>query len=100
MFTNIKCRKTILPNATENCYIILYDLVSRLWYIATCGPFCKDATHIWNTLRSCTLPSSGTLKSYALPIILLFGIHLGAVCSLALVHLGATCMYCLYLEYT
>ena len=23
-----------------------YDLFSRLWYIATCGPFCKDATHI------------------------------------------------------
>ena len=35
-------RETILSNATENCYIILYDLISRLWYIATSGPFCKD----------------------------------------------------------
>ena len=45
IFTYIKCREITLPNATENWYIILYDLVSRLWYIATCGPFCKDATH-------------------------------------------------------
>ena len=36
----------MLSNANENWYIILYDLFSRLWYIATCGPFCKDATHI------------------------------------------------------
>ena len=46
IFTNIKCREIILSNANENGYIILYDLFSRLWYIATCGPFCKDATHI------------------------------------------------------
>ena len=46
IFTNIKCREMILSNANENWYIILYDLFSRLWYIATCGPFCKDATHI------------------------------------------------------
>ena len=46
IFTNIKCRETILPTATENLYITLYDLVSRLWYIATCRPFCKDTTHI------------------------------------------------------
>ena len=45
-FTNIKCREIILTNANENWYIILYDLFSRLWYIATCGPFCKDATHM------------------------------------------------------
>ena len=36
----------MLSNANENWYIILYDLFSRLWYIATCGPFCKDATHL------------------------------------------------------
>ena len=42
----MKCRETILSNANENWYI--YDLFSRLWYIATCGPFCKDATHIDN----------------------------------------------------
>ena len=47
IFTNIKCREIILSNANENWYIILYDLFSRLWYIATCGPFCKDATHIY-----------------------------------------------------
>ena len=46
IFTNIKCSDIILSNANENWYIILYDLFSRLWYIATCGPFCKDATHI------------------------------------------------------
>ena len=46
MFTNIKCRDIILSNANENWYILLYDLFSRLWYIATCGPFCKDATQI------------------------------------------------------
>ena len=45
-FTNIKCSEIILSNANENWYIILYDLFSRLCYIATCGPFCKDATHI------------------------------------------------------
>ena len=28
--TNIKCHETLLPNATENWYIILYDLVSLL----------------------------------------------------------------------
>ena len=42
----MKCRERILPNATENWYIILYDLVSRLWYNATSGPFCKDASHM------------------------------------------------------
>ena len=42
----MKCRDIILYNANENWYIILYDLFSRLWYITTCGPFCKDATHI------------------------------------------------------
>ena len=42
----MKCRDIILPNATENWYYILYDLVSRLWYIAISGPFCKDPTHI------------------------------------------------------
>ena len=56
IFTNIKCREIILSNANENWYITLYDLFSRLWYIATCGPFCKDATHIVcekNNLRVC-----------------------------------------------
>ena len=43
------CREIILHNANENWYIILYNLFSRLWYIATCGPFCKDATHIRKT---------------------------------------------------
>ena len=42
----IQCREIILSNANENWYIILYGLFSRLWYIATCGPFCKDATHM------------------------------------------------------
>ena len=46
IFTNIKYSEIILYNANENWYIILYDLFSRLCYIATCGPFCKDATHI------------------------------------------------------
>ena len=46
IFTNIKCSEIILYNANENWYIILYDLFSRLCYIATCGPFCKDATQI------------------------------------------------------
>ena len=44
IFTNIKCSEIILSNANENLYIILCDLFSRLCYIATCGPFCKDAT--------------------------------------------------------
>ena len=35
-----------MSNANENWYIILYDLFSGLSYIATCGPFCKEATHI------------------------------------------------------
>ena len=47
IFTNIKCSEIILSNANQNWYIILYDLFSRLCYIATCGPFCKDATHIY-----------------------------------------------------
>ena len=46
IFTNIKCSEIILYNANENWYIILYDLFSRLCYIATCRPFCKDATHM------------------------------------------------------
>ena len=46
IFTNIKCSEIILYNANENWYIILYNLFSRLRYIATCGPICKDATHI------------------------------------------------------
>ena len=46
IFTNIKGSDIILSNANENWYIILYDLFSRLCYIATCGPFCKDATHM------------------------------------------------------
>ena len=45
IFTNIKCSEIILYNANENWYIILFE---RLCYIATCGPFCKDATHIIN----------------------------------------------------
>ena len=52
IFTNIKCSEIILYNANENWYIILYDLFSRLCYIATCGPFCKDATHIRKYLIS------------------------------------------------
>ena len=46
IFTNIKCSEIMLFNANENWYIILYDLFSQICYIATCGPFCKDATHI------------------------------------------------------
>ena len=46
IFTNIKCSEIIVSKANENWYIILYDLFSRLCYIATCGPFCTDATHI------------------------------------------------------
>ena len=41
IFTNIKCSEIILYNANENWFIILYDLFSRLWYIATCGPFVR-----------------------------------------------------------
>ena len=54
IFTNIKCREIILPNATETWCIIFYNLVSRLWYIAPSGPFCKDATNIVNC-RSCKI---------------------------------------------
>ena len=60
IFTDIKCREIILSNANENWYIILYDLFSWLWYIATCGPFCKDATQIcnshkiWTNVKYCT----------------------------------------------
>ena len=43
MQNNIYLHEIILPNATENWCIILYDLV---WYIATSGPFCKDGSHI------------------------------------------------------
>ena len=54
IFTNIKCSEIILSNANENWYIILYDLFSRLCYIATCGPFCKDATHITLEQKICS----------------------------------------------
>ena len=63
IFTNIKCSEIILYNANENWYIILYDLFSRLCYIATCGPFCKDATHI-GIYRICPDVNS---TSYLLP---------------------------------
>ena len=53
IFTNIKCSEIILSNANKNWYIILYYLFSRLCYIATCGPFCKDATHFnWKVTRT------------------------------------------------
>ena len=39
-------REIFLPNATGNWYVILYDLVSRLWFIVACGHFCKGAPHI------------------------------------------------------
>ena len=58
IFTNIKCSEIILSNANENWYIILYDLFSRLCYIATCGPFCKDATHIIKKLGASNRPIS------------------------------------------
>ena len=64
IFTNIKCSEIILYNANENWYIILYDLFSRLCYIATCGPVCKDATHM-----SCTLSK-------------LYSLNSGSVCAL------------------
>ena len=41
----MKYHEIILSNATENWYVILYDLVSRLWYIATSGTFCKNSSH-------------------------------------------------------
>ena len=53
----MKCRETILSDANENWYILLYDLFSRLWYIATCGPFCKDATHIFIAVTYYPFPS-------------------------------------------
>ena len=46
IFTNIKCIEIMLRNATEHLYVILYNLVSQIWYIATAGPYCKDATHM------------------------------------------------------
>ena len=52
IFTNIKCSEIILYNANENGYFILYDLFSRLCYIATCGPFSKDATHMCLLLKT------------------------------------------------
>ena len=70
IFTNIKCSEIILFNANENWYIILYDLFSRLCYIATCGPFCKDATHIWNR------QNTGELKTWEwLYVLFPVGIH-------------------------
>ena len=42
IFNCIKCREITLPHATGSWYIILYDLVLRRWYIATCGPFCNN----------------------------------------------------------
>ena len=64
IFTNIKCSEIILYNANENWYIIIYDLFSRLCYIATCGPFCKDATPKINQALQCT--SLGAYKRYLL----------------------------------
>ena len=61
IFTNIKCSEIILCNANENWYIKLYNLFSRLCYIATCGPFCKDATHIIFYYR-CVLSSLNHLN--------------------------------------
>ena len=46
IFTNIKCSEIILYNTNENWYVILFDLFSRLCYIATSGPFCKEATQM------------------------------------------------------
>ena len=66
IFTNIKCSEIILYNANENWYVILYDLFSRLCYIATCGPFCKDATHIEMTLCSCRPEEFGIIMFYLL----------------------------------
>ena len=54
----MKCREIILPNATEDWYIIFYDLCLRLWYIATSRPFCKDATLI--------IKSKGNIVQYFL----------------------------------
>ena len=62
IFTNIKCSEIILYNANENLYIILYDLFSRLCYIATCGPFCKDATHILMSSRPYRAPLHRTAE--------------------------------------
>ena len=45
MQKNIYQQETILPTATENWHITLYDLVSRLWYIEISGPFCKDGSY-------------------------------------------------------
>ena len=39
IFTYIKCREITLPNSTENCYIILYDLVSRFGILRHADPF-------------------------------------------------------------
>ena len=70
IFTNIKCSEIILSNANENWYIILYDLFSLLFYIATCEPFCKDATHIyfkclsfWHTLYNETHGHASKINS-------------------------------------
>ena len=52
----------MLSDANENWYIILYDLFSRLWYIATCGPFCKDATHIRLTVGTDNVQASESIK--------------------------------------
>ena len=41
MFTNIKCGEIILPNVTKNCYIILYDLVSRFGILRHPDPFVR-----------------------------------------------------------
>ena len=63
IFTNIRCSEIILSNANENWYIILYDLFSRLCYIATCGPFCKDATHISLRTQPIAASSRSTIWS-------------------------------------
>ena len=66
IFTNIKCGEIILYNANENWYIILYDLFSRLCYIATCGPFCKDIGYepADLTVHPPELPRVGSFFSY------------------------------------
>ena len=68
IFTNIKCSEIIVSNANENWYIILYDLFSRLCYIATCGPFCKDATHIFDTFYNLNFLYLQQISIYSLHV--------------------------------
>ena len=93
IFTNIKCSEIILYNANENWYIILYDLFSRLCYIATCGPFCKDATHMVIWLYGymvgchCDLVNSLLLfLSFLLGLVLLIQCHMSSS-----LYLSTTC---------